>query len=91
MLGENAACWTSRAPASWRVLRLGSTSPEGAWLESDGVAAAWMAGCACSAAIVRPDHYVGAVVDDPVSLQGELDIVLSRLDAVDTLKPHDMH
>jgi 3-(3-hydroxy-phenyl)propionate hydroxylase len=53
------------APVSLTVLTLGSAE----CTETEGVLAAWFAQQQCAAALVRPDHYVYGVANDPVQLK----------------------
>jgi 3-(3-hydroxy-phenyl)propionate hydroxylase len=72
VLGESALAWHPRAAESMSILRIATTAQTGAWQEADGVVAAWFARHAGCAAIVRPDHYVYAVVDNEDELDAEL-------------------
>ncbi|MDB5729659.1 MAG: putative FAD-binding monooxygenase, partial [Noviherbaspirillum sp.] len=72
VLGESALAWHPRAAESMSILRFATTAQTGAWQEADGVVAAWFARHAGCAAIVRPDHYVYAVVDNEEELDAEL-------------------
>ncbi|MDB5795699.1 MAG: bifunctional 3-(3-hydroxy-phenyl)propionate/3-hydroxycinnamic acid hydroxylase [Noviherbaspirillum sp.] len=72
VLGESALAWHLRAAESMSLLRIATTAQTGAWQEADGVVAAWFARHAGCAAIVRPDHYVYAVVDNEEELDAEL-------------------
>jgi 3-(3-hydroxy-phenyl)propionate hydroxylase len=59
----------AKAPAT-RVPVLPIGSPE--WTEADGVVARWFEQQQCSAAIVRPDHYVWGVARDASDLDRQL-------------------
>jgi 3-(3-hydroxy-phenyl)propionate hydroxylase len=72
VLGESALAWHPQAAESMSILRIAMTAQTGAWQEADGVVAAWFARHAGCAAIVRPDHYVYAVVDNEEELDAEL-------------------
>lgn len=75
------------AGCGWRVVTNAALTPElaaraqalgtlvqvAAEDENDGVLAAWFARRACSAAIVRPDHYVYGVAADQAALAALLD------------------
>ena len=61
-----------------RLVRL---SAEGGFDETAGILAQWFAKHACTAAIVRPDHYVYGVAKDRPELERQLLAVLSRLGA----------
>ena len=57
-------------PASERIATVRIGSPE--FREADGVAGRWFTQHKCSAAIVRPDHYVWGVADGAAALQEQL-------------------
>ena len=60
----------ARAPGI-RFVRMGS--PE--FTETDNVVARWFAQHGCTAAIVRPDHYVWGVARDEASLGEQLQLL----------------
>jgi 3-(3-hydroxy-phenyl)propionate hydroxylase len=57
------------AGSGFRVFRRESFLPAGALAESDGVVAGWFERNRCSAALVRPDHYVYGVARDAAELE----------------------
>lgn len=79
VLSGSAITWSPRAPASWCVTRVSAPSMPGAWQETEGVLATWMEQHGCSAAIVRPDHYVWSVANEQDILQDQIDVVLNGL------------
>lgn len=72
VLGDGALGWVLPVDDDFALLRVTSTPQAGAWLEAEGVLAAWFQRHACTAAIVRPDHYVYAVAATANALQAEL-------------------
>jgi 3-(3-hydroxy-phenyl)propionate hydroxylase len=62
-----------------RFIHLGT--PE--FTEADGVAARWLAHHACTAAIVRPDHYVWGVAQDAAGLARQLQLLAAQINQGD--------
>jgi 3-(3-hydroxy-phenyl)propionate hydroxylase len=60
-----------------RVLRIGAG--EGCLRETDAVVADWFERNGCSAAIVRPDHYVYGVARDDPALDRQLEEISAEL------------
>jgi len=69
------------APPSERIATVRIGAPE--LREADGVAARWFEQHGCSAAIVRPDHYVWGVADGAAALQSQLRTLERQLQAGD--------
>ncbi|WP_298929469.1 bifunctional 3-(3-hydroxy-phenyl)propionate/3-hydroxycinnamic acid hydroxylase [uncultured Ramlibacter sp.] len=73
------------AGRGWRLVTLDGTAPPATqdlrtvrigtpdFNEAEGVAARWFAQQGCTAAIVRPDHYVWGVAQDAATLQKQLE------------------
>jgi 3-(3-hydroxy-phenyl)propionate hydroxylase len=81
VLGDGAQGWAVSLEDGFALLRVTSTPQAGVWTETEGVLAAWFQRHACTAAIVRPDHYVYAVATTANALQAELAALARRFPA----------
>ena len=72
VLEDDAAFAPALAVAYDVALAIGSAVTPARVVECDGVLAAWFGRHACSAAIIRPDHYVWGVASSAPDLQSQL-------------------
>ncbi len=69
-----------------RTVRIDVRSARGAMQEAEGVVADWFRRHRCTAAIVRPDHYVHAVASSPEEIAQQLLRLCTRLAEPESIK-----